>query len=60
MLGLGAVFAALTLAWLAAYVVPVARAAGFLRRSGARRALEAVTGTVLVALGLRVVTESRP
>jgi threonine/homoserine/homoserine lactone efflux protein len=59
MAGLGATFAILTLAWLVAYVCVVDRAAGVLRRSGVRRAIEAVTGTVLVALGLRVATEAR-
>jgi threonine/homoserine/homoserine lactone efflux protein len=57
LLALGLLFCALTLVWLSAYSVVVARAGGFLRRSGVRRALEAVTGTVLVALGLRLATE---
>lgn len=59
MIGLGATFAVLTLAWLVAYVCVVDRAAAVLRRSGVRRAMAAVTGTVLVALGLRVATGSR-
>jgi threonine/homoserine/homoserine lactone efflux protein len=59
MVGLGAMFAVLTLAWLVAYVCAVDRAAAVLRRSGVRRAMEAVTGTVLVALGLRLATETR-
>ena len=57
LLALGLLFCTLTLVWLSAYAVAVARAGGFLRRSGVRRALEAVTGTVLVALGLRLATE---
>jgi threonine/homoserine/homoserine lactone efflux protein len=57
MLALGFVFAAMTLAWLSLYAVAVAKATGFLQRSFVRRALDAVTGLVLVALGLRVATE---
>jgi threonine/homoserine/homoserine lactone efflux protein len=56
LLGLGLVFCALTLAWLSAYAVAVARAGDLLRRSRVRRALDAVTGTVLVALGVRLLT----
>ena len=47
----------MTLAWLTAYALVVARAQGFLRRTGVKRALEAVTGTVLVSLGLRLAVE---
>jgi threonine/homoserine/homoserine lactone efflux protein len=57
MLGLGVVFATLTLVWLCAYAVAVAKAKRVLQRSWVRRALGAVTGLVLVALGLRVATE---
>jgi threonine/homoserine/homoserine lactone efflux protein len=57
MLALGLLFAALTLAWLSLYAVAVAKATGLLQRSPVRRALDAVTGLVLVALGLRIATE---
>ena len=57
LLGLGIVFCAMTLAWLSAYAVAVARAGDFLRRPPVRRTLDAVTGTVLVAFGLRLATE---
>jgi len=57
MLVLGLVFALLTLAWLAAYALAVARAATFLRRSRVRRALDALTGFVLVSFGLRLAAE---
>ncbi len=57
MLALGLVFATLTLVWLSAYAVAVAKATHLLQRSWVRRALDAVTGLVLVALGLRVATE---
>lgn len=56
---LGLVFCALTFVWLSAYAVVVARAGDLLRRSRVRRALEAITGAVLVALGLRLATEQR-
>jgi threonine/homoserine/homoserine lactone efflux protein len=59
LLALGLLFCAMTLCWLTAYAVVVARAGDVLRRPGIRRALEAVTGTVLVALGLRLATERR-
>jgi threonine/homoserine/homoserine lactone efflux protein len=60
LLALGLLFSALTLAWLTVYAVAVARASGFLRRPRVRRAVEALTGTVLVALGLRLATAPRP
>jgi threonine/homoserine/homoserine lactone efflux protein len=59
MLALGLVFCAMTFLWLAAYSAAVDRAGHVLRRSGVRRALDAVTGTVLVALGLRLATTQR-
>jgi threonine/homoserine/homoserine lactone efflux protein len=59
LLALGALFSLMTLAWLAAYAVVVARAGDALRRPQVRRVLDAVTGAVLVALGLRLATERR-
>jgi threonine/homoserine/homoserine lactone efflux protein len=59
MLGLGLVFCAMTLAWLGAYALAVDRASRVLRRPAVRRAVDAVTGLVLVAVGLRVATEPR-
>ncbi len=59
MLALGVVFAALTFAWLVLYATVVARAGDVLRRPRVRRSIEAVTGTVLVALGVRLATEQR-
>lgn len=50
-----ALFAALTLGWLAA----VARAGGALRVPAVRRALDAVSGIVLVAFGIRFATSAR-
>jgi threonine/homoserine/homoserine lactone efflux protein len=59
LLTLGLLFCAMTLLWLSAYAVAVARAGGLLRRTGIRRALDAVTGAVLVAFGLRLATDRR-
>ena len=56
-LGLG--FCSLTLLWLTGYAFAVARAGDFLRRGRLRRALDGLTGTVLVALGLRLAVEQR-
>ena len=56
---LGLLFCAMTFVWLTAYAVVVARAGDFLRRAGIRRAIEGVTGAVLVALGLRLAAEQR-
>jgi threonine/homoserine/homoserine lactone efflux protein len=57
LLSLGLLFCTMTLVWLTAYAVVVSRAQGLLRRTGVKRALEAATGTVLVALGLRLAAE---
>ena len=58
LLALGLVFCAMGLAWLTVYAVAVARL-GRLLAGRARRALDAVTGVVLVAMGLRLATEDR-
>ena len=54
---LGLLFCTLTVLWLAAYAVVVARAGDVLRRGRVRRWIEGVTGAVLVALGLRLAAE---
>jgi threonine/homoserine/homoserine lactone efflux protein len=59
LLALGLMFSLMTLVWLTAYAVVVDRAGDLLRRSWLRRAIEAVTGAVLVALGLRLASERR-
>ena len=56
--GLGLNFSLLTLAWLAGYAYAVERAGRWLRLAGARRALEATLGTVLLAFGLKVASEA--
>ena len=59
LIGLAALFALMGLVWLSGYSVLVAKTGDVLRRSGVSRALEAVTGTALVALGVRLATEPR-
>ncbi len=56
---LGLAFSAIGFAWLTLYVLVVSRTGDFLRRSRVRRTLEGVTGTVLIALGLRIAAEPR-
>ncbi|WP_329246347.1 LysE family translocator [Actinoallomurus sp. NBC_01490] len=56
---LGLVFCSMTFLWLAGYAVAIAKMGDLLRRSAVRRALDAVTGTVLLALGVRLATEQR-
>jgi threonine/homoserine/homoserine lactone efflux protein len=53
---LGFIFCALTFAWLTLYAVAIARV-GRLMTTSVRRWLDAVTGFVLVALGLRLATD---
>jgi threonine/homoserine/homoserine lactone efflux protein len=59
LLALGLLFCALTFAWLGLYALAVARM-GRLLIVGLQRALDAVTGVVLVVLGLRLASETRP
>jgi threonine/homoserine/homoserine lactone efflux protein len=59
LLVLGLLFGALGLVWLTAYSFLVARAGDLLRRSGIRRALDGLTGAVLVGLGVRLALERR-
>jgi threonine/homoserine/homoserine lactone efflux protein len=56
---LGLVFCLMTLSWLSLYAVVLHRVGSVLQRSRVRRTLEAVTGTVLVALGVRLAAETR-
>ena len=57
LLGLGLAFCGLTLGWLTAYAVVVARAGDVLRRPGIRRALDGASGAVLLGLGIKLATE---
>jgi threonine/homoserine/homoserine lactone efflux protein len=56
---LGVVFSALTLAWLALYAAAIAAVGRALQRSGLRRAIEGLSGAVLMGLGARLAAESR-
>jgi threonine/homoserine/homoserine lactone efflux protein len=59
LLAFGLVFCAMTFAWLCVYSAVVARAGRALRRPRIRRALDAVMGAALVAVGVRVAVERR-
>lgn len=56
LLALGLLFCALTFSWLGVYAVAIA-CMGRLLTGAVRRALDAVTGVVLVALGIRLAAE---
>lgn len=58
-LALGAVFVSMTVVWLVLYCLVAARAAETLQRPRVRAVMDRVTGTVLIALGLRVAAEHR-
>ena len=55
----GLAFSLLTFAWLSLYSVAVSWAGAVLLRPRVRRALEATTGAVLIALGLHVAAEAQ-
>jgi threonine/homoserine/homoserine lactone efflux protein len=59
LLALGLVFACLTLVWLSAYALAVARASAVLAHGWVRRTLDALSGLVLAALGVRLAVERR-
>jgi len=59
LLFLGIVFALMTFGWLAIYATVIAKVGDYLRRPVIRRAIEAVTGTLLVGLGMRIAAEQR-
>jgi threonine/homoserine/homoserine lactone efflux protein len=56
---LAAVFIAMGLVWLTGYALLVAEAGAVLRRPTVRRLVNAVAGTILTALGLRLAFERR-
>jgi threonine/homoserine/homoserine lactone efflux protein len=51
------IFSVMTIGWFAFYVEAVSRGAHIFARSRVRRALDGVTGTVLIAFGARLATE---
>jgi threonine/homoserine/homoserine lactone efflux protein len=58
-LALGLLFCVLTFAWLALYSAAVGRARVVLGRPGVRRALDGLTGCVLVGFGVRLALAER-
>ncbi len=59
LLALGLVFCTMTFVWLSGYAFAVARVGDVLRRPVVRRVFDAVLGTVLIALGIRLAAERR-
>lgn len=59
LMSLGLVFSLMTFLWLAVYAFVIAKAGEVLRRPAVRRWIEGVTGTLLVALGVRIAAEQR-
>jgi threonine/homoserine/homoserine lactone efflux protein len=56
---LGGIFCLLTLTWLTAYAAAVSHARRLLSRPLVRRAIDAITGVVLIAFGARVAAARR-
>jgi threonine/homoserine/homoserine lactone efflux protein len=56
-LGYGFVFCLLTFGWLSAYSMVASRARALFSRSRVRRSLDALTGCVLIGLGIKVAAE---
>ena len=59
LLALGLLFCLMTLVWLTGYAFAVAKAGDFVRRARIRRAIEGLTGAVLIGLGVRLATTQR-
>ena len=58
-LGFGFLFCLLTFGWLTVYSLVVARARALFDRPRIRRTLDALTGCVLIGLGVRLAAEQR-
>ena len=56
---LGVVFSMLTFVWLAAYATTLSTAGRWLGVSRVRRATEAVSGAVLIGLGIKIAADAR-
>jgi RhtB (resistance to homoserine/threonine) family protein len=56
---LGVLFTLIGLVWLSAYAIAVSKAGNALRRPRVKRALDRLTGCVLIAFGIRLATERR-
>lgn len=59
LMSLGLIFSLMAFLWLAAYALVIAKAGEVLRGPLIRRWIESVTGTLLVALGVRIAVEQR-
>jgi threonine/homoserine/homoserine lactone efflux protein len=59
LLVLGALFNVLGIVWLTSYALAVSRGRAVLQRPRVRAALDAASGVVLVALGVRLAFERR-
>ncbi len=59
LMSLGLIFSLMTFIWLTAYAFVIGKAGEVLRRPSIRRWIESVTGTMLVALGVRIAAEQR-
>lgn len=57
LLGLGLLFSLMTFAWLSGYAFAVSKTSAFLLHPRVRSTLDAITGAVLVAFGLRLAAE---
>ena len=55
---LGVLFSAMTLLWLTLYAVLIGRLRAWFQRDRVRRALDAISGTVLIAFGVRLAASS--
>jgi RhtB (resistance to homoserine/threonine) family protein len=56
---LGLIFVLMTFAWLCTYSLLAARAAATLQRPRVKAALDRITGTILIAVGIRLALERR-
>jgi threonine/homoserine/homoserine lactone efflux protein len=56
---LGLLFSLMTLSWLAGYALAIDKAGTLLEKPAVRRALDGITGAVLIGLGLRLAIEDR-
>ena len=59
LLVLGGIFCVLTLLWLALYGVAIGHGSTILRRADVRKALDRVTGVILIGFGIRLAFEHR-
>ena len=57
LLTLGLIFAALTFLWLCGYAFAVAKLGALVGRPSGRRTVSSLTGVVLIAFGVRLITE---